>query len=270
MLLNISGFRETIYAHYRESGRTFPWRTDTESWGVLVSEFMLQQTQTERVVPYWKRWMKKWPNPKALNRASMEDALRMWSGLGYNRRCRYLKDCARGITEDYGGKVPDSPEELLKLPGVGPYTAGAVACFAFNYPSVFIETNIRSVMIHFFFNGKEGVADGELAPVLESVLDRANPREWYWALMDYGVMLKQLTVNPGRRSAHYRRQSGFEGSFRQLRGRVLRSLVSAGPGSAEGLSDRTGIRGEDLYRVLEALEKDLMVAERGGEYRIRD
>jgi A/G-specific adenine glycosylase len=270
MTPDVSEFREIIYAHYRESGRSFPWRTDTGSWGILVSEFMLQQTQTERVVPYWERWMKKWPNPKALNGASMEEALRLWSGLGYNRRCRYLKDCARKITEDYGGKMPGTPEELLKLPGVGSYTAGAVACFAFNYPSVFIETNIRSAMIHFFFNGKEGVADRELVPVLESVLDRANPREWYWALMDYGVMLKQLTVNPGRRSAHYKRQSGFEGSFRQLRGRVVRSLVSAGPGSAEELSGRTGIGGEDLYRVLEALEKDLMVAEEGGEYRIRE
>jgi A/G-specific adenine glycosylase len=266
----ISEFRDIIYSSFEEKGRVFPWRTDTRPWGVLVSEFMLQQTQTERVIPYWERWMRLWPTPEALDRASLEDALREWSGLGYNRRGRYVKDCARIITNTYGGKVPETPAKLISLPGIGAYTAGAIACFAYNYPGVFIETNIRASVLHFFFYEQAGIKDQEIYPILEAALDRENPRRWYWALMDYGAALKKLTPNPGRRSAHYTRQSPFEGSFRQIRGGLVRSLVSQGPASAEELLERTGFEPEDLYRALTTLEKESLVAESGGVYRISE
>jgi A/G-specific adenine glycosylase len=268
--LNYSEFRKIVYSNYENQGRTFPWRTDTRPWGVLVSEFMLQQTQTERVIPYWERWMSLWPAPRALAEASMEEALREWSGLGYNRRGRFLKNCAEIIVKDHGGRVPETPETLLPLPGIGSYTSGAIACFAYNYPAVFIETNIRAVVIHFFFNDRKDVRDEEIIPILESALDRENPRKWYWALMDYGAALKKLTVNPNRRSAHYARQSPFEGSFRQMRGMVVKSLLSKGPGNAEEIKRRTGIDEEDLYKVLGVLEKELMVAEEAGLYKIRE
>jgi A/G-specific adenine glycosylase len=262
-------FRKIIYDNYREAGRDFPWR-HTTPWGVMVSEFMLQQTQTERVIPYWKTWLEKWPSPKALHKAGLGEALGLWSGLGYNRRCRNLKECAGIITERHGGVVPGTPEELLAMPGIGPYTAGAVACFAYNFPAVFIETNIRAVFIHFFFGDKTGIQDKDILPGIKESLDPDNPREWYWALMDYGAALKGLTGNPGRRSAHYRRQSKFEGSFRQLRGRVIRSLAISGPADMETLRSRTGIKREDLYGVLNVLEKDLLVAETEGKYKIRE
>jgi A/G-specific adenine glycosylase len=262
-------FRDVILSHYERAGRNFPWR-GADPWGVLVSEFMLQQTQTERVIPYWERWMRRWPVPGALARESMETALREWSGLGYNRRCKYLKECAALIAAGNSGKVPDTPEALLPLPGVGPYIAGAVSCFAYNYPAVFIETNIRSAVIHFFFPGKTGVNDRELFPVLEAALDRRDPRRWYYALMDYGAALKKLIPNPNRRSAHYVKQSPFAGSFRQARGKVLRTLVSGGPGSAEAIGSGSGLDRDELYRVLEALEKESMVAEAGGIYRIKE
>lgn len=251
----------------------FPWRQDADPWGVLVSEFMLQQTQTHRVIPYWERWMGLWPRPADLAKASLETVLREWSGLGYNRRARYLKDCARVITEKHGGIVPGAPEELLPLPGIGAYTAGAIACFAYNYPAVFIETNIRATIIHFYFQDPlkadaDKVSDAEIFPILKTVLDRRNPRKWYWALMDYGAALKKITANPNRRSAHYTRQSPFAGSFRQIRGRLIRTLVSEGPGSAKELAARTGIETENLYDALEALQKDAMVAEEEGVYRI--
>jgi A/G-specific adenine glycosylase len=268
--LKTAEFRKIIYDNYREAGRKFPWRENTNPWGILVSEFMLQQTQTERVTEYWKRWMEKWPAPRDLHRASLEDALREWSGLGYNRRCRYLKECARSITEKYGGRVPDTPEKLLALPGIGPYTAGAVACFAYNKPAVFIETNIRSVFLHFFFKDKTAVKDSEIFPLIKKHLDRKNPREWYWALMDYGAALKRITVNPGRRSAHYGTQAKFEGSFRQLRGTVIRSLAFSGPADSENLSGRTGIDNEKLYDVIEVLKKELLVAEEEGIFRIME
>jgi A/G-specific adenine glycosylase len=268
----IGEFRRAVYGHYEREGRSFPWREEGCSpWGILLSELMLQQTQTERVSVYWLRWMKKWPGPEALHRASLEEALREWSGLGYNRRCRYLKDCARIITENLGGELPRSPGELARLPGVGPYTAGAVACFAWNYPSVFIETNIRAAGIHFFFHGREEVEDRELAPLLEGALDRENPRRWYWALMDYGAALKKLTPNPGRRSAHYARQSPFKGSLRQVRGSLVRALVG-GPLSLEELRRRMDVPAPegDFYRALDALKDEFLVAEREGLYRIRD
>jgi A/G-specific adenine glycosylase len=269
--MKVREFRRVIYDNYEKAGRVFPWRAAAVSpWGVLVSEFMLQQTQTDRVIPYWERWMRLWPGPGDLAKASLEEILREWSGLGYNRRARYIRDCALVITDEYGGKVPDTPEKLLPLPGIGAYTAGAVACFGYNYPAVFIETNIRAAVIHFFFRDREAVADGEILPILESALDRDNPRKWYWALMDYGAALKKITANPNRRSAHYTRQSPFEGSFRQLRGRLIRSLVSRGPAAGEELLSRTGMEREDLYKVLEALQKESMVAEEGGVYKIAE
>ncbi|MDR3343006.1 MAG: A/G-specific adenine glycosylase [Treponema sp.] len=266
----IPHFKNIIYSHYEEAGRMFPWRGDITPWGVLVSEFMLQQTQTERVIPYWERWMSRWSTPEALSKASMEEALREWSGLGYNRRCRYLKECARLITEQYGGQVPDTPAELLHLPGIGAYTSGAIACFSYNYPAVFIETNIRAVVIHFFFQAQEAVKDTEIIPILEATLDRENPRKWYWALMDYGAALKKVTVNPSRRSAHYTKQSRFEGSFRQLRGSIIKSLVTQGPANAGELHTRIGVEEMDLYEALKALEKESMVAEEEGVYKIPD
>jgi A/G-specific adenine glycosylase len=234
---------------------------------------MLQQTQTHRVIPYWERWMGLWPKPADLAKASLEEVLREWSGLGYNRRARYLKECARVITEEHGGKVPGAPPELLPLPGIGAYTAGAIACFAYNYPAVFIETNIRATVIHFYFQDRleaaaDKVSDAEIFPILETVLDRKNPRKWYWALMDYGAALKKVTANPNRRSAHYTRQSPFNGSFRQTRGRLIRTLVSEGPASAQELTARTGIETENLYEALEALQKESMVAEEDGVYKI--
>jgi A/G-specific adenine glycosylase len=234
----------------------------------MVSEFMLQQTQTDRVIPYWERWMKLWPTPGDLAAVSLEDALREWSGLGYNRRGRYMVECARLITEKYDGKVPENPALLLALPGIGPYTAGAIACFGYNYPSVFIETNIRAAVIHFFFQNQTEVNDREIVPVLKEALDPQDPRRWYWALMDYGAALKKVTVNPSRKSVHYTRQSPFKGSFRQIRGRIIRTLVTNGPISAKELLKHTGAKPEAFYKALETLEKDSLVAETEGVYQI--
>jgi A/G-specific adenine glycosylase len=268
--MNQAEFRAIIYENYDKAGRTFPWRTHISPWGVMVSEFMLQQTQTDRVVPYWERYMERWPSPEDLAKASMTEVLREWCGLGYNRRGRFLKDCAGMIVKNHGGEVPRKPEALIDLPGIGPYAAGAIACFAYNYPAVFIETNIRAVMLHFFFSERKDVKDREIFPLLKEVLDQENPRKWYWALMDYGAALKKLTVNPNRRSAHYTQQSRFEGSFRQMRGAIVRALVSWGPGNSNELKKRTGIMKGDLYKVLDALEKESMVAEENGVYRIKE
>jgi A/G-specific adenine glycosylase len=265
-------FNKLIYSFYEKEHRTFPWREDLNPWGILVSEFMLQQTQVQRVEEYWKRWMKKWPKPENVHNASLEEVLKEWSGLGYNRRGKFLKDCAGIIVQDYNGKVPRLPEELIKFPGIGSYTAGAIPCFAYNHASVFIETNIRSVMLRFFFPEQEGVTDKEILPVIDAVMDRSNPRKWYWALMDYGAAIKKTMPNPNRQSAHYTRQKPFSGSFRQLRGAIMRSLVNEGPSNNEELQKRLGLEPKkvDFYRALEPLKKDFLVAENGGIYRVRE
>jgi len=166
--------------------------------------------------------------------------------------------------------VPETPRALLELPGVGPYMSAAIACFAYNYPAAFIETNIRSAVIHNFFPGRDDVRDSEIMPILEAALSRDEPRTWNYALMDYGAFLKSTTTNPGRRSAHYTRQSPFNGSFRQARGKVIKALVSMGQCGAEELKLATGLEEEKLYEVLEKLKEEAFVAEDGGEYRIRD
>ncbi|GMO52292.1 MAG: endonuclease III [Termitinemataceae bacterium] len=266
-------FRKRIYQFYEKSGRDFPWRSaDASPWGILVSEFMLQQTQTSRVCDYWKHWLELWPHPADFAGAPLSHALREWSGLGYNRRCLNLHKTAAIIAEEHGGIVPRTPEDLQKLPGIGAYTAGAIACFAYQHSSVFIETNIRAALIHCFFSNRmeNPVHDDELVPILDAALDRANPRLFYWALMDYGAALKKAGQNAARNSVHYTRQSRFEGSFRQKRGALLRSLSFSGPADTSELQKRTGIEPEVIYEVMESLKTNMMVAELEGVYMVKD
>jgi A/G-specific adenine glycosylase len=146
--------------------------------------------------------------------------------MGYNRRALQLKRCAEEVVRRHGGRLPETLEALIGLPGVGKATAGAILAFAFDRPVAFVETNIRRVFLHFFFPGREGVPDSEILPLAERALDRRDPRGWHYALMDYGVMLKREHGNMNVRSSHYRKQPAFEGSSRQTRGEVLRLLVA--------------------------------------------
>lgn len=263
-------FQQAIWKNYHEQGRSFPWRNINDSWGILVSEVMLQQTQTSRVIPYWLRWMEKWPTPQALASASMDEVLREWAGLGYNRRGRYLKLAAETITANFNGQVPRTLQDLLQLPGIGSYTAGAILCFAYNEPVVFIETNIRSALLHFFFQDEKKVPDKQLIPILKATLDRHNPRIWYYALMDYGAQLKKVTLNPSQRSAHYSRQAPFKGSLREARGYIVRMLAEKGPASLDNLAECTTIEYDRLQAALESLAKEELVAETSGLYRIKN
>ncbi len=225
-------FQRIILVHYAEHGRDLPWRHTRDPYAILVSEVMLQQTQTERVIPKYEQWLDRFPNISELAQASLADVLQLWQGLGYNRRAKALKDIAEMVMSRYGGAIPDSRDTLMAFPGIGHYTASAICTFAFDQPLIFIETNIRRVFIHFYFPNSVGgdgherkVHDRELLPLVERTLNRKDPRTWYYALMDYGAMLKGKVENPNRRSAHYSRQSRFEGSDRQIRGIILRELL---------------------------------------------
>jgi len=224
----IHEFRETVWGFYRDQGRhDLPWRQTDDPYHILVSEVMLQQTQVSRVRTKYEEFLFAFPTIESLAEAPLGEVLRAWSGLGYNRRAQYLQQAAQYMTEFYTGSFPAGQKELEALPGVGRNTAGAILAYAYNRPVVFIETNIRTVYIHHFFNDKEAISDAELLPLVEATLDNESPREWYWALMDYGAWLKQAVGNLNARSKHYAKQSKFTGSTRQIRGQVLKVLSDA-------------------------------------------
>lgn len=200
-----------------------PWRSDTRPYYVLVSELMLQQTQVARVIPKFESFIAAFPDEQAVANAELAAVLRQWQGLGYNRRAKFLHQAAKAIVER--GNFPQTLDELVQLPGVGKNTAGAILAYSFNQPIVFIETNIRTVYIHHFFADRTDIDDKELLPIIETTLDHEHPREWYWALMDYGSYLKTTIGNLSKNSRHYTKQSAFHGSVRQLRGQVLRVLA---------------------------------------------
>lgn len=266
----VAGFCEIIYDHYREHRRDFPWRETTEPYHILVSEVMLQQTQTSRVKVKFREFVSAFPDFASLADAPLRRVLEVWQGMGYNRRAVSLKRTAETVVSEHGGVLPDTTSVLLKLPGIGPYTASAVCAFAFNKPTVLIETNIRRVFIHFFFPGQEKVKDLDIVPLVERTMDWENPREWYSALMDYGVMLAKQTGNPNRRSAHYTKQKAFEGSGRQLRGMVLRDILRKGGLSEEELVVRTGKEPKRVRKVLGELEKEGFIREKGRKYVVEE
>lgn len=222
---NITEFRETIWNFYLCSGRPFAWRNIDDPYKILISEVMLQQTQTYRVIPKYEQFILEFSNFKMLASATLRDVLSIWQGLGYNRRGMYLHQLAKAVVAKHNGILPNDPVILETFPGIGKATAASICAFAFNEPAIFIETNIRTVFIHFFFEDKTEVHDKLIMPLVEKTVDKANPGEWYYALMDYGVMLKKRMPNPSRKSKHYIKQSKFEGSDRQIRGRIIRQLT---------------------------------------------
>ena len=261
-------FCSQIYTFYRDRGREFSWRSELSPYRVLVSEIMLQQTQTGRVEEKFTIFMDQFPDFKALAEAPFSEVLRFWKGLGYNRRAKYLHDIARLVVDKFDSVLPDDPEVLVSFPGIGKATAASISVFAFNQPHAFIETNIRTVFIHFFFSDRSAVPDVEIMHLVEQTIDRDNPREWYYALMDYGVMLKKTVGNLSRKSSGYRKQSRFEGSDRQLRGRILDLLLQhrrLDASTAAVLLEHSEGR---ITPLLEGLAAEGLVVEENGNFRI--
>lgn len=254
--------------YYAKEGRGhLPWRKTRDPYKVLVSEVMLQQTQVERVIPKYKEFLRAFPSVKALAKAPFSQVLFHWNGLGYNRRAKFLHDAAKAVVREYGGILPKEPEVMEKLPGIGHYTARAVAAFAHNAPHVFLETNIRTVFLHHYFPEKTGVSDQELLSLVEGDLKRSKmePREFYAALMDYGSFLKRSGVRINHKSKHYAKQPPFAGSARQLRGIILRELLK-GPQDAQALHVSSGCAQGDVTHELERLAKEGLIRKKGGAY----
>jgi A/G-specific adenine glycosylase len=216
----INQFRRLVWAHYKKQGRhDLPWRKTHDPYRILVSEIMLQQTQVKRVIPFYTEFTRRFPSAHALAQAPLADVLKVWQGLGYNRRAKMLWQAAAHIQD------AKTIEVLEQLPGVGPYTARAVAAFAYNQGVTFVETNIRTVVMHHFFPTKRNVRDAEVLKILEKAYPKGRAREWHYALMDYGSFLKQSGVRLNTKSKHYTKQSVFRGSLREARGAILRELA---------------------------------------------
>lgn len=224
----VNEFQKKIWDYYHLYGRKLPWRNIDNPYHIFISEIMLQQTQVARVLVKYPEFLAVFPTISQLAKSDVPTLLKTWQGMGYNRRALYLKNAAEIIVTRYQGKVPDNPVALDELPGIGYATACSITAFAFNKPTVFIETNIRRVFIHEFFTDESEIDDKQLMPLVEATVDHLNPREWYYALMDYGVYLAKQIENPNRRSKHYTLQSKFEGSDRQIRSRIVKELIKSG------------------------------------------
>lgn len=261
-------FFELVWSFYRVHERPMAWRETRDPYRILVSEVMLQQTQVNRVKEKYPPFIEAFPTFEALAAAPLSAVLDQWQGLGYNRRAVALHRAAGIVVSDWGGLLREDPADLVTLPGIGKATAASIAAFAFNNPTVFIETNIRRVFIHCFCADRDGVTDREILPLVERTLDRKNPREWYYALMDYGTFIAANHPNPNRKSAHYTKQSRFEGSDRQVRGRILR-LLGTGPASSDDLIGELGEDPNRVGRLLLSLRAEGFLEIEGDMIRIR-
>ncbi|HME54520.1 MAG TPA: A/G-specific adenine glycosylase [Candidatus Lokiarchaeia archaeon] len=267
----LAEFQAIIKNHYKVRGRKYPFREPahySDPYKVVVSEIMLQQTQADRVVEKYLAFIHQFPDFATLARAATEDVLKAWIGLGYNRRALALKKIAETVIEQYGGKVPETIEALETFPSVGPNTAASIATFAFNVAVPFIETNIRAVYTFFFFQDQELPSDAVLLDIVEKTIDGSNPREWYYALMDYGVMLKKEGRDPTKKHQARPKQASFKGSTRQMRGNILKLLLDS-PRNAEELAGDLGIEVVIVKRIAKQLETEGFLIEDGAMYKIK-
>lgn len=289
-------FRATVRERGRELYRDLPWRRTRDPYAIWISEVMLQQTQVSRVDGRWQRWLERFPTPAALAAAEPADVLDEWQGLGYNRRALAVHRAAQAVCEA-GGQMPEAERELVALPGIGPATAAGIRAFAFNLHGVYLETNVRTVLLHELLSGREGVSDRELSALADLTCppdgeegtvpfshpdDPDDPRTWYYAMLDYGAYLKRTVPNPSRRAKAHARQSRFEGSHRQKRAEMVRLLLAhrtdpAGGASEAALAEelsqleqkagRTAVGAKDAHALLLELAAEGFCRQEGGIWR---
>ena len=256
--------RKRVLSWYRRSGRDLPWRHTRDPYRVLVSEVMLQQTQVSRVLPAYQRFLDRFPTLRALSRAPLGEVLREWSGLGYNRRARDLHRVARRHSS-----VPRTIAGLDDLPGIGAYTASAVACFAFDQPTAFADTNIRRVLGRTLLG--RTATDREAIALDARFGSRRETARWHHALMDIGATiclaksprcdacpLRSLCDYDGDERPSHRKQSPFSASDRRVRGAILRHLVGS-PGGVTMGALRRGINDPRVGRLVGVLAREGLV-----------
>jgi A/G-specific adenine glycosylase len=220
--------RSSLLSWYQQHARDLPWRRTADPYAILVSEVMLQQTQVDRVLPKYKEFLARFPTLEALAGAPTAEVIRMWAPLGYNRRAVNLQRAARELVANYGGRVPSEPEDLRRLPGIGAYTAAAVACFAFGRPVPVVDTNVRRVLMR--LEGATGCSEADVRRLAASYLPFERASDWSQALMDLSATIcrpaSPLCLLCPLRSSYSpaAAKERFGGSNRYLRGRIIDAL----------------------------------------------
>jgi A/G-specific adenine glycosylase len=282
----VEAVREVLIPWFEENGRDLPWRRTRDPWRILVSEVMLQQIQVKRAVPFYEAFLGRFATPRALAEAPLAEAIRAWGNLGRYRRVVSLHRTARILIEEFDGVVPSDPEVLVSLPGIGPYTAGAVACFAFEKDVAFVDTNVRRVLHRLFFGSEvpePAAKEKQLLSIAETLVPRGQGWKWGQSVIEFGALrctarkplcescpLSDLCVaGPAIRTSLAGLPRGgrvagrYEDSNRYYRGRVL-AVLREEPGEGIPLPElgenvHEGFSEGDLpwlYGVLESLEKD--------------
>lgn len=280
--LSVPELQDALLSWYSEEKRDLPWRNTDEPYKIFVSEVMLQQTQVSRVMPKYEAFLEKFPTVEALADAPLSEVLTLWSGLGYNRRAKYLKQAAETLVKEYDGRFPETPEELQELPGVGPYTANAVASFAFNTGGPVFDTNVRRVLYR--FHGKS--SDDELKAYHRKIFPADEARRWNNAIMELGSEIC-IEGTPRCRECPWRsnctawkrkdfktpdiqKQSSYEGSWRQYRAKVLKLLMEDDLSKQE-LRDKLKLPDEhDFAELVAELQEEGMITVQDGVYQLAE
>ncbi|HSW97734.1 MAG TPA: hypothetical protein VLF89_07965 [Candidatus Saccharimonadales bacterium] len=263
----IVSFQEKILSWYATHQRDFPWRKTRHPYNILISEIMSQQTQINRVVPKYEAWIQAFPTIFTLANASTSEVLTHWSGLGYNRRALYLQKAAQKIVAEFNGVFPDDENILQTLPGIGEYTASAIACFAFDKQIVVIDTNVRKVILTQILIDSEEVGGKDEMNIIREIAEQLLPigraYEWNQALMDYaGSVLKKEKIDIPK-------QSKFKDSDRYYRGQIIKLLIEKKEITYVELHDHFNkkeqmLNQERLKKVIRGLEKDLLIKRENG------
>ena len=255
----INAFRRKIFDWWKDHRRDLPWRWTNDPYTIFVSEVMLQQTQVSRVLPKYKEFLDQFPNIFSLAKASPAAVLRVWKGMGYNRRALYLQQTAKRIVLDYHGIFPQEEKKLMELPGLGKYTARAILVFAFKKNVAMIDTNIRQIITHFFFHDvfqKESIIQ-ETADLL---IPNGKSWEWHQALMDYGALamsnIKYSISNKKNNTIPFRHSSRF------YRGKIIDQLREHAFREDDLIDDfrkRYGKSKSELNHIIIQLKKEHLI-----------
>ncbi|ABU58979.1 MULTISPECIES: A/G-specific adenine glycosylase [Roseiflexus] len=262
--LSLNDLHQALLKWFSEAARDLPWRRTRDPYRILVAEVMLQQTQVDRVLPKYAAFLERFPTLHTLAEAPTAEVIRMWAGLGYNRRAVNLQRAARAICARYGGVFPRDVATLVTLPGIGSYTAGAVACFAFEQDVAFMDTNIRRVIRRVFTDPTETVNERALLALARAALPVGRSWMWNQALMELGSLVctadapacwrcplrdqcrdyaarresdERFASAPVRKRLAERRERPFIGSNRYFRGRIIEALRMLPSGATFALND---------------------------------
>ncbi|NHI93999.1 MAG: Fe-S cluster assembly protein HesB [Candidatus Lokiarchaeota archaeon] len=259
--LKIKAFQEKIFAWWERHKRSFPWRKTNNPYKILVSEFMLQQTQTTRVKEIYRAFLRIFPTIESLAKSKPSEVLRFWSQnrLGYNRRALWLHEAANQIVKNEN--FPKTIKELRDLKGIGPYASRSILIFAFNSNIATVDTNIRRILIAEGF-AREETSDKDLLEIATQLLPKDRSRDWHNALMDYGA-IKLTSIKTGIKPRS--KQSKFKGSNRQFRGKVVEYLTKINVAEKEKIIRACKIPKDKIEQVLNSLIKDGLVIKEQNE-----